>query len=136
MDIDLALAHFRENHRSVLATRRRDGRPQLSPVVHAVGDDGRILISTRSGAIKARNIGRDPRVSICALSDGFFGKWAQVDGTATIIGLPEAMPLLRFYYAQISGEHPDWDEYERDMVSQGRVVIAVEPESAGPDVAG
>ena len=85
MDIDLAVQHFRQNHRSVLATRRRDGRPQLSPVVHAVGIDGRILISTRSAAMKARNIGRDPRVSICALSDAFFGKWAQVDGTAAIV---------------------------------------------------
>jgi PPOX class probable F420-dependent enzyme len=136
MDIDLALEHFRQNHRSVLATRRRDGRPQLSPVVHAVEDDGRILISTRSGAIKARNIERDPRVSICALSDAFFGKWAQIDGTATIVTLPEAMPLLRFYYSQISGEHPDWGEYERDMVSQKRVVLAVRPKSAGPDLAG
>ncbi|MGA3221171.1 MAG: PPOX class F420-dependent oxidoreductase [Acidimicrobiales bacterium] len=136
MDIDLALEHFRQNHRSVLATRRRDGRPQLSPVVHAVGNDGRVLISTRSGAMKARNIERDPRVSICALSDGFFGKWAQVDGTATIVVLPEAMALLRFYYSQVSGEHPDWDEYERAMVSESRVVIAVQPESAGPDMAG
>ena len=136
MDINLALDHFRQNHRSVLATRRRDGRPQLSPVVHAVGNDGRVLVSTRSGAMKTRNIERDPRVSICALSDGFFGKWAQVDGTAIIVVLPEAMELLRFYYSQISGEHPDWDEYERDMVSQRRVVIAVQPESAGPDMAG
>jgi PPOX class probable F420-dependent enzyme len=136
MDINLALDHFRQNHRSVLATRRRDGRPQLSPVVHAVGNDGRVLVSTRSGAMKTRNIERDPRVSICALSDGFFGKWAQVDGTAIIVVLPEAMELLRFYYSQISGEHPDWDEYERDMVSQKRVIIAVQPESAGPDMAG
>jgi hypothetical protein len=86
--------------------------------------------------MKARNIERDPRVSICALSDGFFGKWAQVDGTATIVVLPEAMALLRFYYSQVSGEHPDWDEYERAMVSESRVVIAVQPESAGPDMAG
>ena len=136
MDIDLALEHFRQNHRAVLATRRRDGRPQLSPVVHAVGNDGRILISTRTKAIKARNIGRDPRVSVCAIDDAFFGKWVQVDGEATIIALPAAMPLLRFYYHQVSGEHPDWDEYERDMVLQGRVIIAVQPESAGPDVAG
>ena len=136
MDIDVAVQHFRQNHRSVLATRRRDGRPQLSPVVHAVGDDGRILISTRSAAMKARNIGRDPRVSICAISDAFFGKWAQIDGTAAIIDLPQAMPFLRFYYLQISGEHPDWEEYERDMVSQGRVIVAVQPESAGPDLAG
>jgi PPOX class probable F420-dependent enzyme len=136
MDIELALQHFKQNHRSVLATCRRDGRPQLSPVVHAVGDDGRVLISTRTAAMKARNIQRDPRVSICAISDGFFGKWAQIDGTATIIPLPDAMPLLRFTYSEVAGEHPDWDEYERDMVSQGRVVIAIQPESAGPDLAG
>ncbi len=136
MDIDLALQHFRQNHRSVLATRRRDGRPQLSPVVHAVGTDGRILISTRSRAIKVRNIGRDPRVSICAISDAFFGPWAQIDGTAAIIDLPGAMPLLRFYYSQISGDHPDWEEYERDMVAQSRVIVAVQPDNAGPDLAG
>ncbi|MGH9104861.1 MAG: pyridoxamine 5'-phosphate oxidase family protein, partial [Acidimicrobiales bacterium] len=51
MDLEEALAHFRQNHRAVLATRRRDGRPQLSPVVHAVGNDGRIMVSTRTGAM-------------------------------------------------------------------------------------
>ena len=136
MDLDLALEHFRHHHRAVLATRRRDGRPQLSPVLQAVGDDGRILVSTRSAAMKARNARRDPQVSICALNDGFFGGWAQIDGAATIVDLPEAMPVLRFYYKQISGEHPDWDEYERAMVAEGRVVIAIEPVKAGPDAAG
>jgi hypothetical protein len=70
------------------------------------------------------------------VSDGFFGQWAQIDGTAWIIGLPDAMPLLRFTYSQVAGEHPDWDEYERDMVAQSRVVIAIQPESAGPGLAG
>jgi hypothetical protein len=50
--------------------------------------------------------------------------------------MPEAMTLLRFTYIQVAGEHPDWDEFERDMISQARVVIAIKPESAGPDVAG
>ena len=136
MDINEALTLFGQNHRAVLATRRRDGRPQLSPVVQAVGNDGRILISTRAGAMKVRNITRDPRVSICALSDAFFGKWAQVDGTASIIALPEAMELLRLAYTLVAGEHPDWEEFERDMVSQVRVVIAISPEAAGPDVSG
>lgn len=136
MEIDLALEHFRHNHRAVLATRRRDGRPQLSPVLQAVTDDGRIVVSTRAVAMKARNARRDPEVSICAINDGFFGPWVQVDGTATIIELPQAMPVLRSYYLQISGEHPDWDEYERAMVAEGRVVIAIAPVSAGPDAAG
>ena len=136
MDLGEAREHFRQNHRALLATRRRDGWPQLSPVVEAVGDDGRILISTREPAMKVRNVRRDARVSICSFSDGFFGKWAQVDGTAAIVELPEAMELLRFIYTQVSGEHPDWGEFERDMVSQRRVVIAIEPERAGPDAAG
>jgi PPOX class probable F420-dependent enzyme len=133
MEIGPALAHFRHNHRAVLATRRRDGRPQLSPVVQAVGKDGRVLVSTRPETAKVRNIKRDERVSICALDDGFFGGWAQLDGAATIIPLPKAMSLLRFVYTQIAGEHPDWEEFERDMIAQDRVVIAIEPRRAGPD---
>jgi PPOX class probable F420-dependent enzyme len=136
MDLAEALEHFRHNHRAVLATRRREGRVQMSPVVQAVGNDGRVLISTRSRAMKVRNVTRDPAVSILALNDAFFGKWAQIDGMATIVEMPEAMALLRFTYVQVAGEHPDWAEFERDMVAQGRVVIAIQPESAGPDVAG
>jgi PPOX class probable F420-dependent enzyme len=136
MDLDEALQHFRHNHRAVLATRRRDGRPQMSPVVQAVGDDGRILISTRSPAVKVRNIKVAPEVSVLVIQDGFFGKWVQVDGIASIIEMPEAMSLLRFTYTQVSGEHPDWEEFERDMLAQHRVVIAVQPESAGPDISG
>jgi PPOX class probable F420-dependent enzyme len=136
MDLAEALEHFKHNHRAVLATRRREGRLQMSPVVQAVGNDGRILISTRAPAMKVRNITRDPVVSILALNEAFFGKWAQIDGTATIVEMPEAMALLRFTYEQVAGEHPDWGEFERDMVAQGRVVIAIQPETAGPDVAG
>lgn len=44
--------------------------------------------------------------------------------------------MLRFYYSQISGDHPDWEEYERDMVAQSRVIVAVQPDNAGPDLAG
>jgi PPOX class probable F420-dependent enzyme len=136
MDLDDALEHFRHNHRVVLATRRRDGRPQMSPVVQAVGNDGRILISTRSPAVKVRNIKLSPEVSVLSMQDGFFGQWVQVDGIASIVEMPEAMALLRLTYAQISGEHPDWEEFERDMLAQHRVAIAVQVQSAGPDISG
>jgi hypothetical protein len=86
--------------------------------------------------MKVHNIRRDPHVSICGINDGFFGQWAQVDGTASIIELPDAMEWLRFVYVQVAGEHPDWEEFERDMVAQSRVVVAIRPEVAGPDVAG
>lgn len=116
-----------QSHRAVLATRRRDGTPQLSPVVFALDGDGRLLFSTPGTTAKARNVRRDPRVSVCVLNDGFFGDWAQVDGHASVIEMPDALPVLRQVYRAISGEHPDWDEFDRDMVAQGRVVLAVRP---------
>jgi PPOX class probable F420-dependent enzyme len=116
---------LKQNHRAVLATRRRDGTPQLSPVVFALDDEGRLLFSTPATTAKAKNVRRDPRVSVCVLNDRFFGDWAQVDGQASVIEMPDALPVLRQVYRAISGEHPDWEEFDRDMVAQGRVVLAV-----------
>lgn len=133
MDHDGARAFLRTHSRSVLATRRGDGSPQLSPVAHAVDDEGRVIISSREGAYKVRNLRRDPKASLCALSDGWYGEWVQVDGTATIVSLPDALGPLVDYYRRIRGEHPDWDEYRAAMVSENRCVIQLAIERAGPD---
>ena len=133
MDLAAAREFLRTHHRSVLATTRTDGRPQLSPVVHAVDDSGHVLVSSREPAYKVRNVRRDPRVSLLAISDGFFGEWVQADGTAEVVPLPAALDLLVDYYRRVSGEHPDWDEYRRAMVSEQRCVIRMSIERAGPD---
>jgi len=127
---------LRANHRAVLATTRSDGRPQLSPVTAGVDAEGRILVSTRETAIKAKNLARDPRVSLCVLNDGFFGEWVQADGTAEIVHLPEAMDLLVDYYRGISGEHPDWDDYRAAMRRERRVMVRITITRAGPDASG
>jgi PPOX class probable F420-dependent enzyme len=136
MELDAATRFLRDHHRSVLATFRSDGRPQMSPIVHGVDDDGRILVSSREPAYKVRNLRRDPRVSLCAVADGFFGEWVQADGRARIISLPDALPLLEDYYRRVSGEHPDWDDYRAAMVRDRRVMIVIDVERAGPDRAG
>ena len=136
MDIKRATSFIASNPRAVLATTRADGRPQLSPVVAAVDDDGRVLISTREPAIKARNLARDPRASLCVLNNGFFGEWVQAEGTAELIHLPEAMPILEDYYRRISGEHPDWDDYRDAMRRDRRLIIRITVDRAGPDVSG
>jgi PPOX class probable F420-dependent enzyme len=136
VDIGRALSFLSTHPRAVLATTRSDGRPQLSPVVAAVDDDGRVLISTRETAIKAKNLARDPRASLCVLTDGFFGEWVQAEGNAELIHLPAAMPLLEDYYRRISGEHPDWAEYREAMRSDKRLIIRVTVDRAGPDVSG
>ncbi len=127
---------MRAHHLAVLATFRRDGRPQLSPVTAGVDDEGRVEISTRETSMKVKNLRRDPRLSLCLLNRGFFGEWGQVEGTAEIVERPAALALLVDYYRRISGEHPDWDDYRAAMVREQRVLVRFEIERAGPTVAG
>jgi len=136
MDIPEAVEFLRRNHRAVLATTRSDGSPQLSPVLVGVDDAGRLVVSTRQPAVKVRNLRRNPRASVCAFTDRFYGPWVQVDGTAEIVALPEAMDGLVTYYRDIAGEHPDWDEYRRAMVAERRVLLRILPTGAGPTVSG
>ena len=133
MDLDEARAVLAEQHHAVLATLRRDGTPQMSPVVAVVDDQGRVVVSTRQTAFKVRNLRRDPRAWLCVLSDGFYGRWIQVGGLVRIVGLPEAMEGLVDYYRRISGEHPDWDDYRAAMQRDQRVLLQIELTSAGPD---
>ena len=136
MDISTALDFLRGNHWSVLIARKSNGDPQPSPVNHGVDQSGRVVISSREPAYKVRNIRRDPRVSLCAFTNRFYGDWIALDGTAEIISLPEAMEPLVDLYRQIQGEHPDWDDYRAAMVRDRRVIIAITPTSAGPNRSG
>ena len=136
MDPQRAREFLRVHHHAVLATIRKDGRPQLSPVTAAVDAEGRVLISTRETAVKAKNLARDPRASLCLLNDGFFGEWVQAEGNAEIVYLPEAMDLLVDYYRRVSGEHPDWDDYREAMRRERRVIVRITITRAGPDTSG
>jgi len=136
MDIDRARDFIREHHQAVMVTHRADGWPQASPVACSVDADGFVVVSTRETALKTKNVMRDPRVSLCVLSDGFYGDWIQVDGSATVVSLPGAMEPLVEYYRSIRGEHPDWDEYRAAMASERRVIVRISITRAGPDRSG
>jgi PPOX class probable F420-dependent enzyme len=136
MDLDEARTFLRTNHRAVMATFRADGRPQMSPVAVAVDDSGRAVMSTRETAMKTHNLRRDPRVSLCVVTEGWYGPWIYVDGRAEVVSLPDAMEPLVDYYRQVAGEHPDWDEYRAAMESERRVLVRIEIEHAGPDRSG
>jgi PPOX class probable F420-dependent enzyme len=136
VDTDAARAFVRDHHNAVLATRRADGRPQLSPVTVGIDAEGRLVISSRVTAYKVRNLRRDPAVDVCVLGDGFYGPWLQIAGTAEVVDLPAAMDGLVDYYRGISGEHPDWADYRAAMVRDQRCLVRVTIESAGPDRSG
>ena len=136
MTPDEARTFLRDNHQAVLATFRRDGRPQLSPVGAGIDDEGRVEISSRETAMKVKNLRRDPRISLCLLGPTWYGRWGQVEGTAEIVDQPEALDLLVGYYRRIAGEHPDWDEYRQAMIDEKRVLVRFRIDRAGPTVEG
>jgi PPOX class probable F420-dependent enzyme len=123
---------FLRTHReAIIATIRKDGRPQLSNVL-AVYRDGKLLVSTATTRAKYHNLVRDPRVTVLVLGDNFW-QYLVVNGTATFTHLPEARVPLREYYELASGgPHPDWEEYDRAMEAEKRVLLSISIDSTYP----
>ena len=126
VDREELVEFLRTRHRGLLATTRRDGRPQLSPVSCGVDPDGRIVIATYPQRAKTRNAKADDRVSICVQSSDWNDEYVQVDGRAEVLDMPEALDGLVEYFRSISGEHPDWDEYRAAMVDDRRVLMTMQ----------
>ena len=134
VDADDLRAHLAGKHQWVLATTRRDGRPQMSLVTGGVTEDGRLAIATYPSRAKTRNARRDPNVSVLVMGDAFNGAWVQIDGQATVLDMPDpaAADALVDYFRCISGEHDDWDEYRQAMADQGKSAIMIEPSRWSP----
>ena len=130
MEIEAARDFIRQHHRAILATTKRDGSPQMSPVSVGIDDDGYAVVSSRRHLAKVRNLERNPRASLCVFGGEFFGPWCQVDGPVEILRLPEAMEHLVAYYRTLTGEHPDWDDYRAAMQRDGRVLLRMTITSA------
>src|ERR1700734_1768288 len=106
---DELLEFIRPRHHAIVITTRADGQPQASPVTCGV-DDGAIVAARYPERATTRNARGNPQVSVLVLSDDFGGPWVQVDGTAEVLDVPEAVEPLVEYFRSISGEHPDWDD--------------------------
>ncbi len=125
---DKLLALIADNSLGVLATIKRDGRPQLSNVTYHF--DTRALtieVSVTEPRAKTRNLRRDPRASLLVSSeDGW--SYAVAEGDA-VLSAPAASPdddtveSLISLYRNVAGEHPDWDEYRQAMVVDRRVLL-------------
>ncbi len=122
----------RPRHRGVLLTTRRDGRPQSSLVTLGLDTSGRVVVSSYPERAKSINAKRNPAASMVVMSDEFGGEWIQLDGTAEVLDMPEALDGLVEYFRVISGEHPDWDEYRQAMAHQGKCLIRLTIDQWGP----
>lgn len=125
---DKLLALIADNSLGVLATLKRDGRPQLSNVTyHFDPRTMTIEVSITEPRAKTRNLRRDPRASLFVSSeDGW--SYAVAEGDA-VLSPPAADPgdetveSLITLYRNVAGEHPDWDDYRRAMVTDRRVLL-------------
>jgi PPOX class probable F420-dependent enzyme len=137
MEIDRAKEFLKKNHWGVLATRRKDGQLQMSPITVGLDSRGHAIISSRETAYKVNNLRRDPHAAVCAFTDSFHGEgWVQVNGSAKIISLPDALDTLVYLQRQTYGEHKSWPEFRERMAREKRVIICITIENVGPKVRG
>jgi len=133
VEIQHAIDFVQQHHHAVLATYREDGGVQMSPVIVGVTETGHIAMSTRETAFKTKNLRRNQKATLCVFTNDFFGKWLQIEVTAQIISLPEAMDGLVDYYTRVVGEHPDWNDYRAAMQREQRVLVRFDVQHVGPD---
>ena len=130
MDLADALDFARTTRRSVMATTR-NGRPQLSNVLHLVSDDGVIRISTTVARAKHRKLARDPWAALHVTQDDF---WAY----RVLEGAVELSPIIASvedpgvdehveHYRLVVREHEDWDAFRGSLVAERRSILRLVP---------
>ncbi|MET0585845.1 MAG: TIGR03618 family F420-dependent PPOX class oxidoreductase [Candidatus Binatia bacterium] len=137
IEIDKAKEFLTKHHWGILATRRKNGNLQMSPVTVGLDEQGRAIISSRETAYKVNNLRRDPRAALCAITSSFHGEgWVQINGKAEVISLPQALDTLDYLQRQAYGEHKNWPEFHERMARERRVIIRINIENVGPKVRG
>ncbi|MGY1733241.1 PPOX class F420-dependent oxidoreductase [Geodermatophilus sp. SYSU D01045] len=130
---DRHLAFVAEHQMGVLATVKRDGRPQVSNVGYSYDPEQRLFrVSVTADRAKTRNLQADPRVTLHVTSRDFWS-WVAVEGTAELTPVAAdphdaTVEELVTYYRGVSEEHEDWDDYRRAMVAERRLVVRFTPE--------
>jgi PPOX class probable F420-dependent enzyme len=137
MELQEAVEAARQHHQSTLVTLRSDGLPQLSNVVHAVGEDGIVRVSTTADRAKTANLRRRPWAAL-KLDAGSFWSYAVLEGSVALSPVAAApddptVEELVVLYRTLSGEHPDWADYREAMAREQRCLLRVTVTKAGPD---
>jgi PPOX class probable F420-dependent enzyme len=132
MELSNAIDFARAQRQSVITTLRRDGRPQLSNVVHHVGEDGIVRISITADRAKYKNLVRQPWAALHVTQPDF---WAYVvlEADAHLAPIAAAaddatVESLIDLYRHLAGEHSNWDEYRAAMVTDDRLVVRLHVE--------
>jgi PPOX class probable F420-dependent enzyme len=133
MNFEDVRSFMEQNHRGVITTYQSDGAMQTSIVVSGVFRDSAAFVIVRGKSAKTRNLRRDPRCTVLAVSDDW-RSYAVVEGQAQLLDYrntpaEEYRVLLRDVFRACGDkDHPDWEEYDQAMVQQDAVTVFVRPE--------
>ncbi len=130
MKIHNAMEFAGRHHQGVLATVRSNGLPQMSNVVYST-IDGAVWVSITDGRAKTANLRRDPR-AVLHVTTSDFGAYIVMECDIELTEVARdpddaTIAQLRRLYRNISGEHPDWDEYDQAMIFDGRLILKMYP---------
>ncbi|MCL1598453.1 MAG: PPOX class F420-dependent oxidoreductase [Actinomycetia bacterium] len=114
-------------HTGKLATVRSDGRPHIAAVWFSFDDRGRAVFLTGAETLKARNMQRDPRVSLLVDTEEMPFGWARLDGTAGFSNDPAEL----VHWATETARRYVGDDRAEEFGSRngvpGEIVVFIEP---------
>jgi len=134
MDLGEGVEFARSTRQSVLATIRRDTKPQLSNVLHHVFDDGLIRISITADRAKYHNLSREPWAALHVTREDFFA-WVVLECDVELSPIAAStddatVDELVTHYRAIVGEHEDWHTFRKAEVAERRVMVRLRPTRA------
>ena len=113
---------------AVVATIGSDGVPHLTPNWY-VYMDGKVAISTTKQRVKYPNLVRDPRLSVCIMTEPLAEEYVTVRGAAEIIDDESIWPITEAIvrrYVSPEGVQPRMEQLHQEE----RVIISMTPERA------
>lgn len=112
---------------ATLATVRADGRPHAAPIWFDLDGDT-LVFTTGESTIKALNMRRDPRVSLCIDEDEPPFHFVLIEGTAE---LEADDPDLLYWATRLGGRYMGVEraeEYGRRNAVEGELLVRVTPQ--------
>ncbi len=120
-----ARAFLQERRFAVLATINKDGTPQLTTMWYLLEGDT-IVMNTKVGRTKERNMRRDPRISVC-FEDGY--SYLTVSGTVEMIDDPKiAQHDIYRLAVRYDGEEAARQQMEEQFSKETRVTLRLKCE--------
>jgi PPOX class probable F420-dependent enzyme len=110
-----------------LATVRKDGRPHIIPIWFVLDSDDTIIFTTGESSVKAANMRRDARVSLCVDDENPPYAYITVEGTASWSSdLNEMLHWATRIAARYMGEDRA-EAYGKRNATPGEMLVKIKP---------